>query len=424
MIAPVSDLAAEAEARTIRAEWPGAGVPVAAAGACFAIIILGGLLAELVPAAWAGNWAAHVVRGQTHFVDRFFPFDAVWYQRIATEGYVWDPTHPDVKQDVAFFPLWPMLLRLAAWVSGSALQAQWCAVAMAAGFGLAGIAAFHRLALRLLPMRAARTATWLFALYPGASFLLLSYPTGLMNLLCVLALLAMMDRRFFAAALWCGLVTAIGPLGLGASLALCTIIGWPLLTGAEGGARRWMAAAGICAVSVSGLAAFLAWQWIALGDAFAFIKAQGAWAQPLPWLARIPHAAVQLMVIPDFVAALHDVGHALRVHGRVAVQAALEQGLHRAWLGVALIAVAASARLRCRPVLLQGAFTMALFIWFHSVSRPGNSALRLTYCTIAIFLGLAWLLQDRPVAARVVIAMFALMLGCGAFLSAAGYHVV
>jgi hypothetical protein len=33
-------------------------------------------------------------------------------------------------------------------------------------------------------------------------------------------------------------------------------------------------------------------------------------------------------------------------------------------------------------------------------------------------------LQDRPVAARVVIAMFALMLGCGAFLSAAGYHVV
>jgi len=93
-------------------------------------------------------------------------------------------------------------------------------------------------------------------------------------------------------------------------------------------------------------------------------------------------------------------------------------------LGVALIGVLASARLQCRPVLLQGAFTLALFIWFHSTSRPGNSTLRLTYCTIGMFLGMAWLLRHRPRLAVAVISSSAACLACGAFLSAAGYHVV
>lgn len=401
----------------------GLAVPAAASAACFAIILAAGVLAGMVPAGWDGNWTAHVVRLQPHFVDRFSPFDAVWYRRIATEGYVWDPAHGDVKQDVAFFPLWPLLLRLVAFCFGQGVAARWVELGFSAAFGFASICAFDRLARRLLTRHAATTATFLFALYPGASFLLLSYPTGLMNLLCILALLALMDGRLVVAASCAGLVTAIGPLGLGTALTVCVFAAERLLVGPV----RWrnvVTAAGIAALSVSGLAGFLVWQQVMLGDALAFIKAQDAWAIPLPWLARIPHAAVQLMIVPDFFAALGDMVHTVRAPTLVAAQAAAERALHSAWLGVALVAVGASAWLRCRAVLLQGVFTMALFIWFHSVSRPGNSALRLTYCTIGIFLGLAWLLRNRPIMAAWVTASFGVLLAGGAFLSAAGYHVV
>ena len=414
-----------------RVRLPPAAVPFVAAAACFLIILAAGALAAVTPLAWLGNWTPHIARLQPHFIDRFFPFDAQWYARIATDGYQWNPADPSLKQDVAFFPLWPLVLRLIAVCVPTAQAAQWVVVAVAAAFATASIAAFHVLARRLLPPAAAITATLLFALYPGASFLLLSYPTGLMNLLCILALLAMMDGRFWRAAACSGLVTAIGPLGLGTALAVCTLAALHRLEIVRQAANRgpcfWRQAATFVPLGllcVAGLVGFLAWQYVTLGDALAFIKAQEAWAISLAWPKRIPRAILQALILPDFLAAIGEWRHALRAPSLVALQASLEKGLQTAALGVALIGVWASARLRCRPVLLQGAFTMALFIWFHSTSRPGNSALRLTYCTIGMFLGLAWLLQHRPRLAMIVITGSAACLACGAFLSAAGYHVV
>lgn len=405
-------------------------VPLLATAACLAIILAAGELAVLVPPAWQGSWSAHVAGTQPHFVDRFFPFDAAWYQRIATYGYQWDPTHRELKQDVAFFPLWPLVLRLVKLCIASPVAARSAAVCLAAAFALASICAFHRLARRLLPARTADTATLLFALYPGASFLLLSYPTGLMNLLCILALLALMDENLVAAAALSGIVTASGPLGLGTALTVCSCAAVRTVTTwreASGGAPRWRALAtffALCALAVSGLAAFLLWQYVTLGDAFAFMKAQQAWALPPSWTQRVPRAMAQLLILPNFFAALHHLAQATRTTTLVALQASLESSLHSAALGLALIGVLASSRLASRPVLLQGIYTMALFIWFHSSSRPSNSTLRLTYCAVGMFLGIAWLLQNHPKLAVCVIAVSAMMLACGAFLTDAGYHVV
>ncbi len=407
-------------------------VPVAATAVCFAIILAGGLLAQLVPPDWAGNWHAHVVRMQAHFIDRFFPFDAVWYQRIATDFYVWDPSQPVLKQDVAFFPLWPIVLRLIGSVVVQPQAARWVTVGAAAACGFGSIWAFHRLARRALPRRSAVIATWLFALWPGASFLLLSYPTGLMNLLVVLALLATLQRRYWAAAVCAGLVTAIGPLGLGTAMAVWACAALDRWAGLRSAAERSVAAyarvsvflGGLGMVATSGLFGFLLWQYVKFGDAFAFIKAQGAWAAPLPWLARIPRAILQLLIVPDFGLGFAYAVHALHARTLVALQAELEKGVHHVALGLALLMLVVCLRAAPRPVVLQGVFTLALFIWFHSTSRPGNSALRLTYCVMAIFLGLGWVLRGRPKLAGWVIGISAAMLGCGAFLSAAGYHVV
>jgi hypothetical protein len=407
--------------------WRGLALPAAASAACFLLILLAGQLAVYVPAAWQGAWAGHIVANQPYFLDRFFPFDAVWYQRIADTGYVWDPAQPTLKQDDAFFPLWPLLLRLVS-ASVPAHAVRGTVVVLAAGFAVASVSAFGVLARRVLPAQDARTATLLFAFYPAASFLLLSYPTGLMNLLCILALLALMDEQFAAAAACAGLVTAIGPLGLGTALTVSTLVAlraWQDRGGASLPAwRTVLPVLATCLLSVSGLALFMLWQLFSLDDAFAFVKAQQAWAMPLPWLQRVPRAAMQILIVPDFAAALWELRHAARAATLMALQASVETCLNLAAQGVALVALIASSRLVCLPVLLQGVFTMALFIWFHSTSRPGNSTLRLTYCIMGMFLGAAWLLRGRPRLAAGAVAASASLMAGAAFLTAAGYHVV
>ncbi len=400
-----------------------------AVATCWAIILAAGELAARVPAGWEGSWGDQVIARQAHFIDRFFPFDALWYERIAAHGYVWDPSQPELKQDIAFFPLWPLMARLVLACVGSPYAARCVMVGLAACFACFSILAFHRLALRLLPAPTARLATLLFALYPGASFLLLSYPTGLMNLLCILALLALMDGRFWEAAACSGLVTAIGPLGLGTALTVWACAAARASGNAEATVRRapWRAIlwlGGIGLLSVAGLAAFLLWQYAMFGDAFAFIKAQGAWAAPLPWPRRIPRAILQALILPDLWAAARELSHAARVETSVALQASLEKALHLTAEAIALAGLLACRQIAPRPVMLQGAFTMALFIWFHSTSRPGNSTLRLTYCVIGMFFGIAWLLRHRRRLAACVVGTSAFLLAVGAFLTAAGYHVV
>lgn len=388
-------------------------VPVRATAVCFALILVAFWLAGFVPAGWDGNWTAHVVRLQPHVVDRFFPFDAAWYERIATDGYGWDPSQPSLKQDVAFFPLWPAVLRLAA--------SRWGAVGMSAAFAFASVCAMHRLAREVLPSRAADAATWLYALYPAASFLLLSYPTGLMNLLCISAMLAVLRRRFWLAAFLAGLVTASGPLGPGTAMAVWVCAVQDRLAGPRRivGALAELVALGVLAVS--GLAGFVVWQFVAFGDAFAFIKAQGAWAEQLPWLARVPRAIEQVLILPDFAVGFAYVVHALHARTLVAFQLGLEKGLQTAALGLVLLMCVLCWRRVPRVLIYQGLFTVALFIWFHSTSRPGNSTLRLTYCVLTNFLGLGLFLQGRS---RLVLCVFGFMLFSAAFLTACGYHVV
>ena len=399
--------------------WTSLGVPVRATALCFALILGAFWLAGWVPAGWDGNWAAHIVRAQPHVVDRFFPFDAAWYERIATDGYVWDPAQPSVKQDVAFFPLWPGLLRLALALGPAA--ARWIAVGMSAAFAFASVCAMHRLAREVLPAQMADAATWLFALYPAASFLLLSYPTGLMNLLCIAAMLAVLRRRFWLAALCAGLMTASGPLGLGTAMAVWLCAVQDRMAGPRRPAAMLAELLGLGVLAISGLAGFMVWQWAAFDDAFAFIKAQEAWAVPLPWLARIPHAIEQVLILPDFAVGIAYMVHALHARSLVALQAGLEKGLQSAALGLVLTMCVICWRRLPRVLIYQGLFTLALFIWFHSTSRPGNSTLRLTYCVLTTSLGLALLFPTRAILLR---CLFGFMLFSAAFLTACGYHVV
>ncbi len=261
----------------------------------FTITLLAGECARHVPPHWLQGPPAHVAQMQSPFLGRFFPFDAIWYQHIAGNGYTWDPSQPKLKQDVAFFPLWPAVLTIVSLLPASASAQRWLALLLAATFGAASIRAFQLLALRLLPTPAAITAMFLFALYPAANFLLESYPTGLMNLLTIAALLALLDGRYVRAAMFSGIVTAAGPLGLGTAMAVCAQAAVHTLARVRQADRSvslphsaaelaWLLGLGL--LSVSGLLAFLVWQQCKLDDAFAFMHAQSAWFAPLPWPQR------------------------------------------------------------------------------------------------------------------------------------------
>ncbi len=55
------------------------------------------------------------------FIEAFSQWDGAWYLSIATDGYRW-PGSPEVQSNVVFFPLYPLLGRIAGWLAG---DAQW-----------------------------------------------------------------------------------------------------------------------------------------------------------------------------------------------------------------------------------------------------------------------------------------------------------
>jgi len=54
-----------------------------------------------------------------NFIGAFSQWDGAWYLSIATDGYQW-PGSPEVQSNVVFFPLYPLLGRIAGWLVGDA----------------------------------------------------------------------------------------------------------------------------------------------------------------------------------------------------------------------------------------------------------------------------------------------------------------
>ncbi|WP_320670179.1 mannosyltransferase family protein [Patulibacter defluvii] len=127
-------------------------------------------------------------------------WDSVWLLDVADVGY---PT--DYAPRTAFFPLYPLLVRLVGTVLGSPLLAG-LLVSGACAFG--GAMLVHRLTARELGAPAAGAAVWALLLFPGSLWLSAVYSEGLFLLLsaaCVLA--ARQDRWALAGVL--GLLAAL-----------------------------------------------------------------------------------------------------------------------------------------------------------------------------------------------------------------------
>ena len=184
-------------------------------------------------------------------------WDAMWFLRIAEDGY--DP------DSAAFFPLFPLLVRAGAWLTGSPLLT---AIVLSLGCLLAALVLLHRLVAIDFGREPARLCVLLVAVFPGALWFSSAYSESLFLALSVGAVLAARLGRWELAGLAGALAASTRSAGL-VLLVPLAVLWW-------GSARRPRDLLGVAAVPL-GLVAFCAGLGLAGEDPLAPFAAQETW---------------------------------------------------------------------------------------------------------------------------------------------------
>lgn len=217
---------------------------------------------------------------QSKFFEIFAAWDSGWYFDIARRGYHWSA---DGQSSVAFFPLYPLLIRAGAWPFGGGEQALWLsAIAVSVVAYFAALVVLHRFTEKLSGSReTARRAVLYLAIFPFALFFTRVYAESVFLLTSLLAVSSAYDGRWWRAGVWGALATLARPNGM--------LIAVPLVLLALRDRPRPTAlltrAAALAPIAVA-LAAFSAFVYSLSGDPLAWLNAQSQWGYSLghpPW---------------------------------------------------------------------------------------------------------------------------------------------
>jgi hypothetical protein len=196
-------------------------------------------------------------------IGTWLRWDAWWYLSVVERGYWFDPAG---QSNVAFLPLFPLLMwALASLGANPVVAGLVLANAAAVGFVVALWAWVRTLAG---PEAAERAARWL-AVFPFSFFFHTLYAESLFALLVTLSFLADARGRRTVAGILGGLAAATRPLGI----LLLPAYAWPVWRAWRGGHRPGWAAVGRLGLIPAGLAAYLAYLWVRLGDPFILLRA-------------------------------------------------------------------------------------------------------------------------------------------------------
>lgn len=260
----------------------------------------------------------------TVWLDGWFHGDAVWYCRIAATGYSYTPGQ---QSSVAFFPVFPMLLRGVGSVLGGNYGIAGSVTGVVAGG--AAVLVFAGWVWARFPRAEAVTAIAVLLLYPYSFFLCgAAYSDGLFLLTAVGAFVLLERRMYWLAGLVGAFATAGRPVGVAVAVGLLvrmieirterlpeTGLGADGPTGAADSAgvtahrltrttvvagrptlrARLSAAGGVrpgeagVLLSAAGLAGWCGYLWSQFGNPLAFVAVQAApgWDQgsgPATWL--------------------------------------------------------------------------------------------------------------------------------------------
>jgi hypothetical protein len=213
--------------------------------------------------------------------ETFAAWDSGWYFDIAQRGYYWTPSG---QSSLAFFPLYPMLMRALAWPFGGSDRALWMAgIVLSYACLFLGLAVLHRLTATTIGNRetARRTVLYL-AVFPFAYFFTQVYTESLFLLMSVSAVAAAVASRWGWAGLFGALAALTRPNGIliAVPLGLLALGGRPRITDL---ARR---AAALALVPL-GFGAFCAFAYRLSGDPLGWLRAQAQWGYTVgnrPWI--------------------------------------------------------------------------------------------------------------------------------------------
>lgn len=229
-----------------------------------ALVWLAALMAVgIAPPARASNW--------------FERWDSFWYLEIARHGYptVIGPLSPDRPYSpLAFFPLWPMLVR----GTGDLLGGHPTVAAYLLNFLLAGaLTLLVRLVFaRVTDGRTADVAVLLYVFFPGTNVFSAAYSEPLALCLTAGTLLALLHRRWWVAGVLAALAGATRPpiaLAVFAALAWVVLVAVARPAPEERGRRRWRPLVAPLLAPL-GLIAFAVYSWRHTGHPLAWREAE------------------------------------------------------------------------------------------------------------------------------------------------------
>ncbi|MFF5293450.1 mannosyltransferase family protein [Paractinoplanes globisporus] len=257
--------AERAEPRPALWELAGAWRGVLTAVGIFAATRLG----QLIMLAWLGN-AAHsdrTLRGQ------LLVWDAGWFLRVAVNGYPHGYTY-DVNgqlqgNELAFFPLYPMLIR---GVAALGMSPQTAAIGVSWVASIGAAIALHLLGTSLYGKRAGWALVAICCSAPVSVVLSMAYSEALF-LALVAGMLVAAHRQVWWVAGLLGLGAALTrPTGAAAALALAVAA---VMAVRESRRKAWQPL-GAAAVALAGVPLFLAWVGWRVHDPSAWFRIQAA----------------------------------------------------------------------------------------------------------------------------------------------------
>jgi hypothetical protein len=269
----------------LRPLWNAVFIPFIATRA---VLFLLGWLANFFPfwPQYPPQWA--LARGWQfspyHLLDMWGRWDSGWYLDIVRHGYIIPPDYMQQQSNVAFFPLYPMLIRFLLWPIPASWQTD--GVLLLAGFVVSNVCLLAALILIYFFVQemtqdsgvVQRTILYLL-LFPTAFYLSCVYTESTFLLLSVAALYAAQRRQW----LWAALAAALLSITRAQGILMGPILLWAYMSAAGWRLRNVRADVLWLLLTPLPLLLHLAWLWQRTGDWLTAFHAHHAFYRGFGW---------------------------------------------------------------------------------------------------------------------------------------------
>ncbi len=226
-------------------------------------------IAQLLMLAWLG----HASGDGDSLRSRLLVWDGGWFLRVAVNGYphgyTYGANHQMEGNELAFFPLYPMLIR---GVAALGISPQTAAIGVTWLASIGAAVALHLLGTTLHSKRAGWALVAICCTAPVSVVLSMAYSEALF-LALVAGMLAAAHRKVWWAAGLLGLGCALTrPTGAAAALALAVAA---IMAVRESRTKAWQPLLA-AAVALAGVPLFLIWVGLRVGDPSAWFRIQSA----------------------------------------------------------------------------------------------------------------------------------------------------